>query len=107
MLRYLFFLALIFSAQVFAAEVKVTSFSYVEIGPNSNNPVAELCGEVIGVTNAPTFIRVLVDAGARRPGTYNTLAGEDGKFCLTLVTYRGRADLSIIGGNQITQAFAK
>jgi hypothetical protein len=40
---------------------------------------------------------VIVDPGSRRPATYNTIAGSNGKFCIQVVTYRGTADVEIMG----------
>jgi hypothetical protein len=87
-----------------AATVKVTSFNLIRIADDLNHPVAELCGKVEGSTKVE-FLRVLVDAGSRRPAVYNTLSDEKGNFCLTLVTYRGTAEVSLMGSTQIkTQA---
>lgn len=79
---------------VFAASVKVTSFNWIRSG----EPHAELCGLVEGATQAPSFIRVVVDHRSARPAVYNTLAGSDGKFCLAVITYRGTAETSLFGG---------
>lgn len=84
------------SSSAFAATVKVTSFAYVRIG-NTTNPLAELCGKVEGADKSPTFIKVLVDPGSKDPASYNTLADDKGNFCLPVLTYRGTADVSIIG----------
>lgn len=87
------------SVSVFAATVKVTSFQYVRMG-NTQGPVAELCGAVEGATAAPTFVQVTVDHNTSKPGHYNTLAGTNGKFCMTVVTYRGTAEAALIGGEK-------
>ncbi len=72
-----------------------------------NNPLAELCGMVEGATASPSFVRVLVDPKSKNPASYNTLAGIDGKFCLAVITYRGTADVSVIGAKETTKAEAK
>jgi hypothetical protein len=92
------------AASAYSATVKVTSFNFVRIGSTLNHPIAELCGKVEGSSKFPNFIRVLVDAGSRRPATYNTLSDDKGNFCLTVTTYNGNADVSIIGENQVIQA---
>lgn len=66
---------------------KITSFVYI----NQERKVAELCGVVSNPTTTPTFIQITVDETSKRPATYNTLAGADGKFCSVVVTYYGTA----------------
>jgi len=87
----------LFSVSAFSSSVKVTSFNQVRINETFNNPIAELCGQVESPTGPQTFITIIVDPGSRRPATYNTIAGPNGKFCLQLVTYRGTADVTIMG----------
>ncbi len=67
--------------------VKITSYIYV----NQDRKVAELCGVVSNATTTPTFIQITVDETSKRPATYNTLAGPDGKFCAVVVSYYGTA----------------
>lgn len=87
---------LIASTSVFAATVKITSFNYVNnVGQNS--PLAELCGQVEGAT-APSFIQLTVDHKSSKPAFYNTVAGANGRFCVAVITYRGTAEASLIGG---------
>jgi hypothetical protein len=76
----------VFSAH--ASTVKITSFVY----PRSGQYYAELCGQVEQAKSASTLIKVIVDPKSKNPGTYNTLAGSDGKFCLTVITYKGEAE---------------
>lgn len=99
---------LVFSVSAMSATVKITSFNYVRTSANDmNSPLAELCGMVEGATAAPSFVRVLIDPKSKNPGSYNTLAGTDGKFCVAVITYRGTADVSVIGGKETTKAQAK
>lgn len=96
------------SLSVFAASVKVTSFNYVRTGPNDmGNPLAELCGVVEGAQKSPTFVNVLIDPKSKNPGSYNTLAGVDGKFCIAVITFRGTADVSVIGEKEVLKASIK
>jgi hypothetical protein len=88
------------------ATVKITSFRFVRIANDLNNPLAELCGVVESPTSEISYIKVIVDPGSRVPGTYNTLAGKDGKFCLPVITYRGTADVSLMNG-PVTKVFAQ
>lgn len=98
----------VLSMTAFAASVKVTSFNYVRTGTNDmGNPLAELCGLVEGATAAPSYVQVLVDPKSKNPASYNTLAGSDGKFCLAVITYRGTADVSLIGQKDVTKAAVK
>lgn len=69
------------------ADVKITSFVYT----TQERKVAELCGVVTNSTTSPTFVQITVDERSKRPATYNTLAGADGKFCTVVVTYYGTA----------------
>ena len=99
---------LVSSVSAFSASVKVTSFNYIRTSANDmNSPLAELCGLVEGATAAPSFIRVLVDPKSKNPASYNTLAGADGKFCLAVITFRGTADVSVMGAMVSTKASAK
>lgn len=88
---------LVSSVSAFSASVKVTSFNYIRTSTDMNSPLAELCGLVEGAVSAPSFVRVLVDPKSKNPASYNTIAGVDGKFCLAVITYRGTADVSVIG----------
>jgi hypothetical protein len=81
-----------------AATIKITSFNFIR------SPLAELCGQVSETTTSPTFVNVTVDRGSKNPGAYNTVAGTDGKFCMAVITYRGLADASIIGGTSTAKA---
>lgn len=92
------------SISAFSATVKITSFTSVQIENSLDHPLAELCGKVEGAVKSPSFVKVVVDAGSRRPATYNAVADELGNFCLTLVTYRGRAEASVIGESQSVTA---
>ena len=69
------------------ARVEITSFVYT----GQERKTAELCGVVSNATSTPTFIQITVDERSKRPATYNTLAGPDGKFCAVVVTYYGTA----------------
>lgn len=94
------------SVSAFSATVKITSFNYIRTG-NVQSPIAELCGAVEGVTSAPTFVQVTVDQKTTRPGHYNTHAGTNGKFCMTVVTYRGTAEAELIGGEKTSAQVAE
>ncbi|AUN99241.1 hypothetical protein DOM21_04765 [Bacteriovorax stolpii] len=81
-------LALIsFNAFAEAPSVKITSYVYI----NQERKVAELCGVVSNATTTPTFVQITVDETSKRPATYNTWAGADGKFCSVVVSYYGTA----------------
>jgi len=75
------------SSTAFAADVKINSFTYV----NKERRIAELCGTVTNTTGPSTFVQITVDETSKRPATYNTLAGPNGKFCTVVVTYFGTA----------------
>jgi hypothetical protein len=97
-MKFAFALMFLFaSLPAFCASVKITSFNLIRIGDSLNHPVAELCGKVEGSTKMVEYLKVTVDAGSRRPGHYNTIADDKGNFCLTVVTYRGNAEVRIIG----------
>lgn len=98
------FICLLASFSALSATVKITSFTLVRIGETLNHPVAELCGKVEGSTKAVDFLKVTVDAGSRRPANYNTLSDDKGNFCLTVITYRGNAEVSIMGQEGTAQA---
>jgi hypothetical protein len=91
------------STSVFANTVKVTSF----VLARNSETLAELCGVVVGTLTAPTYVKVAVDPYGRRPGTYNTVAGVDGKFCVVVMTYNGRAEASVFGNKKVSFASLK
>lgn len=93
MKNFIVLAALVLSTSAFAASIKITSFTMVRSG----DPTAELCGAVSEATEVPTFVRVVVDHRSNRPGVYNAVAGADGKFCMSVITYRGTAEASIFG----------
>lgn len=76
-----------FSSTIFAADVKISSFTYV----NKERRLAELCGTVTNASGPSTFVQITVDETSKRPATYNTFAGPTGKFCAVVVTYYGTA----------------
>ena len=91
------------SLSAFAASVKITSFVYVAREHN----LAELCGVVEGAVS-PSFIKLKIDHLGRRPGVYNTVAGDDGRFCQAVITYRGEAEASLMMNPVVvTQALVK
>lgn len=97
--------ALLLSVSSFAATIKITSFNYVRTNQeNYPSPLAELCGQVSGATSSPTFINVKVDPSNSNPASYNTFAGVDGKFCVAVITFRGRAEATVIGGSKSVKA---
>ena len=76
------------------AKVEITSFVYAD----SRTRAAELCGKVTSTHGAATsIVRVAVDPNKGKPGIYNVLAGGDGLFCATVVTYTGTATASLVG----------
>lgn len=73
------------------SKVEITSF----IMAGSRTRAAEICGKAAGV-NAPfPVVRVIVDPKSDKPGVYNVLAGKDGLFCATVVTFTGTAEASL------------
>ncbi len=82
------------SINVLAADVKITSFRFLENGSNFS-PAAELCGELVTPSGKPEMIKITSDPGAKGPGLYYTWAGKDGKFCSLLATYSGQANAEL------------
>ena len=80
------------SSTAMAADVKITSYVYV----NNERRVAEICGVVTGSDTPNTFIQITVDHKSKRPATYNTLAGPNGKFCTVVSTFHGTAIAEVI-----------
>lgn len=70
-----------------SAGIKITSYTYI----NQERKVAELCGVVLSPSTPATNVQVIVDYNTKRPATYNTLAGPDGRFCTVVITYYGTA----------------
>lgn len=105
MKNFIAFSILFSSLSLSAATVKITSFTYVN--GTSANRHAELCGLVEGAETTPSYVRVVVDPRSGRPGIYNTVAGVDGKFCLSVVTYRGTAEAGLFEAPATTEAVAR
>lgn len=80
------------SAIAVEPSVQITSYTYV----NQERKVAELCGVVSNSTGGANFVQITVDYNSKRPATYNTIAGSDGKFCTVVVTYYGTAQARIL-----------
>lgn len=79
------------SGTAMAANVKITSFNYV----NQERRVAELCGVVTDSEGPATLVQITVDERSKRPATYNTMAGPNGKFCTVVVTFYGTASAEV------------
>lgn len=101
MKKFVLLSAFALCSSAFAATVKVTSYTYIRSG----EPTAELCGLVEGATSLPSYVRVQVDHRSARPATYNTIAGADGRFCISVITYRGTAEASVFGETGGAEAF--
>lgn len=80
------------SGTAMAAEVKITSYTYV----NSDRKVAELCGLVSESETPNSFVQITVDHKSKRPATYNTIAGPNGKFCTVVITHYGTAIAEVL-----------
>lgn len=104
-MKHLIFAAFFIGATVATAEgpaIEITSF-VMQVGR-----VAELCGRVAGANQAFTAVRIVVDYKTKRPGVYYALAGKDGFFCATVVTYYGIAQASAeLLGQQVASAPAQ
>lgn len=93
---------LVSSLSGFAATVKITSFYYI----NNTRPHAELCGKVED-SSFPALVKVVVDPHTNRPGTYNTMVGSNGKFCVMVATWSGKAEALLDGSEETTEALVK
>jgi hypothetical protein len=93
MKKCFFVILVLVSFNTLASTVKISSFNY----GRSGQYYAELCGQVEGATSNPIFVRVMIDPRSKNPGTYNTVTGSDGKFCLAVISYRGEAEASVFG----------
>ncbi len=105
MIKSVFALILFFgvAAQSFAEvppTVEIKSF----LMAGTRTRAAEICGKVSGMTSSFVTAKVLVDPKSDRPGTYNVIVGDDGKFCVTVITYTGRAE-AILWGTGSTPKF--
>lgn len=87
--------ALLIGIEAFAEikDVKITTFRAA--GDRRVVSAAELCGYVDFVDEDNIRIEVTVD-GDRVP-TYSVPATKEGRFCLVINTYHGRATVSAIG----------
>jgi hypothetical protein len=104
MKKFMILALLVGSFSAFGATIRVTSFNYVGTAGNTHHPLAELCGVVEGAVSTPAFLNVMVDPTANKPASYNTLADANGNFCLAVITYRGRANVTLIGTKDSTTA---
>lgn len=94
------------SLSSFAASVKISSFAYVRNAGDAAHPLAELCGVVEG-DSFPSFVSVVVDPKSKNPGSYNTMTDTNGKFCLAVITYRGQAEVGVMGKTSTVEALIK
>lgn len=83
------------SLNVLAADVKITSFRFLESGATAS-PAAELCGELVTPSNKPEMLKIISDPKSKAPGLYYIWAGKDGKFCCVLATYSGNAEAELV-----------
>lgn len=90
----LVFCSIVFSIPAFAADVKITSFRYLDRAGNFS-PTAELCGEVVTPTNKPEMVKVTIDPKSKSPGYYYPWAGPEGKFCVVVATFTGNAEAEL------------
>ena len=104
MKKFLAAIILVSSLSAVASSVKITSFNYVRLNNELNHPLAEICGRVEGAVSFPTFIRILIDPKSSQPASYNTLADQNGKFCMSVITFKGSAEVSIMGQNSPVDA---
>ena len=83
----------IVSITAFAVDPEVKISSYLYAGSRTN--AAEVCGKVTGLTEEWAMVQVTVDPKSKKPGTYQTVVRKDGAFCMTVVTYDGKADAQV------------
>ncbi len=102
MRKLVFFFFLLTSVGASAATVEISSFVYIR----NNQYLAELCG-VVKDAESPTLVRLHVDYKGSRPAVYNAVAGVDGKFCHTVITYRGEVEASLFGSSTKINALIK
>lgn len=86
--------SVLFSLNVFASEVKITSFRYLEAGVR-NSSAAELCGKLVSPTGQPELIKIVSDPNSKTPAPYTAWTNKDGKFCLIISTLTGRANVDL------------
>lgn len=99
---------LVSSVSAFSATVKVTSFNFIRTSNDVMAPLAELCGVVEGaITSAPSYVSAKIDPKSGKPASYNTITDSEGKFCMAVITYRGTAEVSIMGQKSIVTANAQ
>lgn len=102
MRKFFFFFLLLSSMSVSAATIEISSFVYIR----NNQYLAELCG-VVKESESPTFVKLHVDYKGTRPAVYNAVAGDDGKFCQTVISYRGEVEASLFGSSTKINALIK
>lgn len=96
------------SVSAFSATVKITSFQFIRTSNDVMAPLAELCGVVEGaVGTTPSYVSAKIDVKSNKPAYYNTITGTDGKFCMAVITYRGTAEVSLMGQKSVVTAKAE
>ena len=71
--------------------VEVTSF--VAAGLRTRG--AELCGKVKNMSEPWVVAKVKVDANHKDPAYYTALVGSEGKFCVSVISNGGKAEVSL------------
>lgn len=74
--------------------VQITSFR----SAGQNTSAAEICAVISGqVMPYQLNVRVVSDPQTNRSGIYNTFVDQSGRFCLSIVTYTGYAQIGVWG----------
>ena len=85
--------------------IRITSFAPVAQGSR----VAEVCGKVTGALGDLNPLQVVADPRTKGAGTYNTFVTQNGKFCLLIVTFLGRVEVSLLksgtGSSSVAASF--
>lgn len=90
----LIFLCTGYQISVFAGDVKVTSFRFLENGTHYS-PAAEFCGELVMPTGKVEMIKITSDPELKVPAIYYVWAGKEGKFCSVIATFTGKASADL------------
>ncbi len=90
----IFTIAVLFSLNVLAAEIKILSWYRLNTDTD-NDSAAEVCFSLKPAPVKPTFAEITVDKGSRVEGLYSAWIGPKGSVCHIVSTARGRVQVEI------------
>jgi hypothetical protein len=81
-------------------QIEITSFGPVD--SRATNRLAEVCGQVTGISGDFLAVRIEPDYGTSNAANYMTFVTKDGRFCQLIMTLYGTVRVSTVSTAQKT-----